>query len=180
MEYTNEIKITMNTNNAAQIALKAAVNALTNNAGTLNNGYRRNPSESLADALTVVGNTVVNDAEGYFTPEDIKCVMEVILEAIASELREESFKCTVYTDSTYACYEIEASYSNSKLNIKETYLPAGYVEYLCCPECGEEIVRIDEYDAEQAYYCPECGDEIDLSEQYEEYAPVVTETTMNI
>ena len=53
MEYTNEIKITMNTNNAAQIALKAAVNALTNNAETLNNGYRRNPSASLAEALTV-------------------------------------------------------------------------------------------------------------------------------
>lgn len=180
MEYTNEIKITMNSNNAAQIALNAAVNALTNNAETLNNGYRRNPSESLADALTVVGNTVVNDTEGYFTPEDIKCVIEVILEAIASELSEENFECTVYTDSTYACDEIKASYSNSKLNIKETYLPAGYVKYLCCPECGEEIVRIDEYDAEQTYYCPECGDEIDLSEQYEEYAPVVTETTMNI
>lgn len=177
MAYTNEIKITLNTNTAAQTALNASVKALLNNAEAL--GCR--PSMKLAEGLKVIDNTVITDYdEGYFLPEGIADVMEVILAAIAEELRDETFECTVFSDSDYSCDEIAATFANRKLNIKETYLPSGFVEYLCCPECGEEVVRVDEYNAGETYYCPECGEEIDLSEEYEACAPKVTETTINI
>ena len=47
-------------------------------------------------------------------------------------------------------------------------------KYAVCDECGEEIVRIDEYEVGKKYYCSECDEEIDLSEQYAEVKPIIT------
>ncbi len=59
-----------------------------------------------------------------------------------------------------------------------TFYPAGYTEYVACPECGEFVVRIEDYVPGKLYVCPDCGEEVDLSESYEEVAPIVEKTTV--
>ena len=51
---------------------------------------------------------------------------------------------------------------------------------MCCDECGENIVKIDEYDASKTYFCEECGEEVDLQEQYENCKPIITEKVIAI
>lgn len=179
MDYTNTITITLNNNTSSQIALKAARNILATTAAALNKGCKHSPSESLANALTL-NNNIIEAEDGFFVPEDIPTVIEIILTEIATALKNSNFSCTVYTDSTYSADEIEASFTNGSLHIKNTYYPCGYIGALYCEECGEEIVSMADFDPTVTYYCPECGEEIDLREQYTEYAPVITETTKNI
>lgn len=181
MTYSNEMTITMTKNSAALKALEIAQKEINSNANTFNDGYANDPSSKFLSALEVDENiiTIEND-EGFFTTEDFPSVVKSILEAIAKNLTTETFTCSAYTSSSYSEGEIEASYANGTLEIAETYYPEGYVEYLTCPECGEEIVSLEDYDPNETYTCPECGEEIDLSEQYEECAPVHHETTINI
>ena len=47
-------------------------------------------------------------------------------------------------------------------------------------ECGEYVVRLDEYDPSKTYICPECGEEVDLSENYKACAPVINKETIII
>ncbi len=55
-----------------------------------------------------------------------------------------------------------------------------YDTMLCCPECGEEIVSVSEYDSEKIYTCPECGEECDLEEEYEESRPIEKTVVINL
>ena len=49
-----------------------------------------------------------------------------------------------------------------------------------CPECGELIVRFDEYDSNAHYYCPECGEELDHEEMFEDGLPTFTKEIIKI
>ena len=179
MEYTNTITITMENNETANTALSVIKKVLCT--GDYTDGYSKNPAERLANDLQVKGAQIVQEEyNGYFTPEDISSVFIDVLKAIAELDSIHKFACDVYTFSTYAEDEIEATYENGLLKIKETYYPCGYTEYLPCPECGEDAVRLEDYDPSKEYVCPECGAIMNLEEQYKEHAPVVEETEYSI
>ena len=164
MEYTNEMRITMISNEAVNNAKAVIENVL--NSKDYNSGYSFNATEQLLEALEVKNNTLSLDGnDGYFVPQDAQEIFEEIVKALAfCGLIE--FKA--YNYSTYSESSLEAEFHNDHMEVESIYYPCGYCEYLECPECGEFVVRIDEYDPNATYYCPECGEEIDLSKQYEE------------
>ena len=75
---------------------------------------------------------------------------------------------------------VTKSHKDGLLKIKDTYFPSDYWEYLFCPECGEDVVRLEDFNPNKEYVCPECGEVIELKEQYEEIAPVVKEKEYSI
>ena len=179
MEFTNTITITMENNEAADTALETIKKVICS--GDYSENYRTNTAMKLANDLQVKGTKIVQvDYNGYFIPEDISSVMEDVLKAIAKIDSVHRFECEVFTDSTYSEDEFEATYKKGLLKIKVTYLPSGYWEYLSCPVCGEDIVKLEEFDPNKEYVCPVCGEVINLKEQYEETAPVVEEKEYHI
>ena len=180
MEFNNTIKITMENNEAANTALETIKTVLCS--GNYSSNYRTNTAEELANDLLVEGSQIVlkDETSGYFVPEDINEVLEDLLNAIAAIESINKFECESYSDSTYSENDFEATFENGLLKINSTYYPCGYCEYLSCPECGEDVVRIEDFDPNKEYICPECGEVIDLTEQFEECAPVVEEKTIVI
>ena len=179
MEFNNTIKITMENNEAANTALAMIKKVLC--AGNYSSDYRTNTAEALANDLQVKGTQILQEEyAGYFTVEDIDAVVEDVLKAVAGIDSIHEFECEVISDSTYSYGEIEASYKNGLLKIKNTYYPCGYCEYLRCPECSEEIVKIEDFDPNREYVCPECGEVIDLMHEYKECAPIVEEIEFDI
>lgn len=179
MYFTNTIKITMENNEAANTALAIIKKVLCT--GNYSSGNTTNTAEELANDLQVKGAQIVQEEyAGYFTVEDIDAVMEDVLKAVAEIDSIHEFECEVISDSTYSYGEIEASYKNGLLKIKNTYYPCGYCEYLRCPECSEEIVKIEDFDPNKEYVCPECGEVIDLMHEYKECAPIVEEIEFDI
>ena len=106
-------------------------------------------------------------------PEDAEKVFTEIIRELAAVLKEE-FICEIYNSGDYSEGHLELHFEKGILRTESTIYPCGYTEYLCCDECGEEIVRIDEYEVGKKYYCSECDEEIDLSEQYAEVKPIIT------
>ena len=82
-------------------------------------------------------------------------------------VRETSIKCPICGAFIF-CNDTSA-YTSS---------PVQYRYY--CPECGELVVRLEEYDPSKTYICPECGEELDLYEQYGEDAPVITREIIEV
>ena len=169
MNYTNEMTITMIDNEAAANA-KAVIAALLNNK-EYNSGYSSNPTKQFLEALSVTNNTLsLEDDDGYFVPEDAQEILEAIVKALASCGLVE-FKA--FNDSTYSQSSIEVVLNNGQLEVESVYYPSGYCEYLECPECGENVVKIEDYDPNATYFCPECKEAIELSNQYKEVAPQI-------
>ena len=174
MNYENEITFTMENNKAANTALKVMRKVL--NTGDYSKGYSENTATELANDLYVEGNKVLaDDMKGYFTPVDIMQVVEDLLKAVAANENIHEFECESLNDSTYDESRIEATYKDGILKRKETYYPSGWLEFLCCDECGEEFVSIEDFTPNKEYVCPECGAVMFLDEQYESVAPVVEE-----
>lgn len=180
MEYYNEFKLTMETNAKAKEASEILINRL-NKGFEIDNTYRFNPSSKMAQVISANDNTVTLDGyDGYYTVEDSEEVFFELLKVLAENLSEDTFSCEIINNSTYSEGTINASFSNGILTINSVYYPEGYTEYLCCDECGENIVKIDEYDASKKYFCEECGEEVDLQEQYENCKPIITEKVIAI
>ena len=49
-------------------------------------------------------------------------------------------------------------YDGNELHGRDLYCP--YVFDGCCPECGYEVVEIDDFDPNKSYICEECGEEV--------------------
>lgn len=180
MEYYNEFKLTMETNAKAKEASEILVNRL-NKGFEIDNTYRFNPSSKMAQVISANDNTVTLDGyDGYYTVEDSEEVFFELIKVLAENLSEDTFSCEIINNSTYSEGTINTSFSNGILTINSVYYPEGYTEYLCCDECGENIVKIDEYDASKTYFCEECGEEVDLQEQYENCKPIITEKVIAI
>lgn len=178
MEYYNTIKFNFNEETNMELVLNELKKAFDNE--SFDNGYAGSPSKRLANALSVNNNIIIAEGDGFFTPEDVITVFTDALTAFANNNNKTSFTCKVNSDSTYSDGTFEASYNESTLSIDSLLNPYGYVDYLTCPECGENVVLLSEYDSKETYYCPECGEEIDLSEQYDEYAPIVDKIEIKI
>ena len=112
--------------------------------------------------FTLNGVTLTLEDASLFSEELIDAARE-IMEAVANGLKKESFEFSVNGCDTYTAAEIVGNYQNGMLDVTTTFFPEGYSEYLSCPECGEDVVRMEDYDPNMTYVCPEFGEEIDLS-----------------
>ena len=104
--------------------------------------------------------------------------VDVLAKEVATKLADEDFTLECYYDSCDCGYKesVKADYSNGKLTINTVASEDnGY-----CPECGELIVRFDEYDSNAHYYCPECGEELDHEEMFEDGLPTFTKEIIKI
>lgn len=180
MYYTNSMNLTMKNAEAASAALEILKTRLA--AGfECDASYKRCPSQLMSDALVVVKNKIrLPEDFGCCTPVDAQDVFLDLSKALIENLPSESFTCETYSESDYDTCTVEAQFDCSTLTVKSAYYPNGICATLCCEECGENIVYLNEYEEGKTYICPECGEEIDLSDAYEECKPVVEETIINI
>ena len=179
MYFENNIKFSMENSEAANTALAAIKKVLY--AGDYSRGYMINTAEKLANSLLVKDSQIVpKELDGYFTVEDIYEVAKDIVIAVAHIDSILAFECEVNSVSTYTDGEFEASYKDGLLRIKEVFYPSGYYESVPCPECGSNVVRIEDYVPNRTYICPECGEEVDLSKMYDEVVPIITEENFEI
>ena len=58
-------------------------------------------------------------------------------------------------------------YDGNELHGRDIYCPYDFDG--CCPECGCEVVEIDDCDPNTTYVCEECGEEFQLNSQDIEY-----------
>ena len=174
MEYYNKMSIEMANNAAAQKALEILKETLAN--GNYDTDYCSAPSIKLPEAIIVKKNILsLSGDDGFYTPEDMMKVAADVFTAIATTLKNEFVRGSVFTDSTYADSEITAIVDAGKVIISTTYYPMGFVESLVCDDCGKEIVSLQEFDPNKEYVCPECGEIINLQSQYDEVIPQTTE-----
>ena len=54
-------------------------------------------------------------------------------------------------------------YDGTELHGKDVYCPYDFDG--CCPECGYEVVEIDDFDPKNTYTCEECGEEFTLDDR---------------
>ena len=54
-------------------------------------------------------------------------------------------------------------YDGEELHGRDIYCPYDFDG--CCPECGCEVVEIDDFDPNITYVCQECGEEFTLDDQ---------------
>ena len=177
MEYYNKMSIEMANNAAAQKAFEILKETLAN--GNYDTDYCSAPSIRLPEAIAITGNLLsLDDEDGFYIPEDMMNVAADIFTAIVTELKEEFVCGSAFTDSDYAVSDVAATIDSNNLILKTTYHPAGFVDFLTCEECGEEIVSLEDYDPNKEYVCPECGEPLDLQSQYEELVPQITIKTI--
>ena len=141
----------------------------------------RNAAETAATNLIAENNILLLPREkGCFLAEECMEFLPIVLKAIAEQMPNEDFTFEVTSTNDYSDAEFDGKYSNGTLCITSTYYPEGYCGEVACHECGEYIVRFDEYDSSKTYICPHCGEEVDLTEKYNNSAPVITKETVAI
>lgn len=173
MYYTNEITITMKDNATATKALEI-LRARLATGFDFDKEYRRSPSERMAEALEVEENTIIiPEEDGFHMPEHSMIVVVELMKAVAAELKKETFICSSCNVSDYDEAQIEAEYENETLKTETIYYPNGYTEYLCCEECGTDVVILEQYSAKTTYICPNCGEVVDMANSYDECKPEI-------
>ena len=173
-----KLTFTFKTASAAKEAKKIASEALL----TMKHIFRfRNAAETAATNLIAENNILLLPREnGYFFAEECMDILPIFLKVIAKQMPNEDFTFESTSTNDYSDAEFDGKYSNGTLCITSTYYPEGYCGEVACPECGEYIVRFDEYDSSKTYICPHCGEEVDLTEKYNNSAPVITKETVAI
>lgn len=170
MEYYNKMNIEMTNNAAAQKAFEIVKEVLVN--GNYDTDYRCEPSIKLPEAIIVKKNILsLSGDDGFYTPEDMMNVAADVFTAIATDLKNEFVCGSAFTDSDYAVSDVVATIDSNKLLLQTIYYPAGFVDFLTCEECGEEIVHLVDYNPNEEYVCPECGKTLDLQSQHDEIIP---------
>lgn len=171
MEAYTTMTINFNNNEAANKAMdiiKAALKTIT----------PKFPTEFIKfeKDITVEENEIIVD-ESCSLWQAIGRV-DILAKEVATKLADEDFTLDCYYYSCNCGYKesVKADYSNGKLTINTVFSEDdGY-----CPECGELIVRFDEYDSNAHYYCPECGEELDHEEMFEDGLPTFTKEIIKI
>ena len=158
--FDNDFTVTFTNKTAAKKAKQIAADTL--NAMTID-GYVSNPAKETAAELHVEGKALSSDATAFDAHDFMEAAVNVV-KAIAAKLSDESFTFNCVGTDTYSESWVEGSLENGVLTIDTTYFPEGYGE-LFCPECGEFVIEMEEYDPSESYICPECGEEIDFSDQ---------------
>ena len=140
------------------------------------NGYSEQPTILAANSLIIEDDMTLTFEELCFDSADLMDASRKVIKAIAFAMSEESFEFSVCGCDTYTESWVDGSFQNGVLDMTATFFPEGYSEFLLCPECGKEIVRIEDCDPNATYVCPECGEELDFSSS----APVIEKETIKI
>ena len=177
MYATNKMMITFTNHAAANCAKKIASRTIQE----MNRDFwfRDAAKGTIARMLVSDTSLVLSDGAPLLANEMLDAA-ELIVKTLAVELPQESFTFDIVGTDTYAEGWLEGRFTNGTLEMTNTYYPEGYCEYVSCPECGEFIVRLDEYDPSKTYVCPHCGEEVDLSENYESCKPDIKRETVKI
>lgn len=168
--FTNQTKVIFTNAEAASKAKEIASQVI---ASVESNYHYRKGIKNTIKNLSIEENALILPEDvGELASNDLLEIMTDVVKAIAAQLPSENFTFEVVGCDTYSEGSLEGKYGNGSLEIKSTYYPLGNI-YLCCPECGAEVVEISDYDPNQKYTCPVCGEEIDLSEVYDKSAPII-------
>ena len=170
---TNDLRIEMMNNEDAKNAAEAIKNFATANAAN----YDSMNIDNLMADMTIDDNAVVLDCSYFMHGYDYTEFLPEICKMLAAvdSFKGEAYYCSGYGDEGNFKFTCE----NGILNLRSVCYPNGYCSYLCCEECGEDIIPFDEYEEGKTYICPECGEEIDLAAAYEEYKPEIKEIVFN-
>lgn len=179
MEYYNEFTIEYDTKENA-LSQQEAVGHCLDEIDATQYGYSSayNFGEVFRKRLTFDGEKkftygVDGEMDGFATPEDAMEVMPIMARNLAKLKRNASFELSSENQGTYTDSTVAIKYSNGKLVIDTIYYPSGAGwEMLSCPECGEDVVSMDDYEKGKVYTCPECGAECDFEYEYEEALPI--------
>ncbi len=171
--FNNDFKVTF-TNAAASNKAKQIADECLRNLHF--DHYSVQPSILAADSLITKRGAILSFNTLCFISEDLMVASRKVIKAIAFGMSEESFEFAVCGSDTYTESWVDGSFSNGCLEMVSTFFPEGYSEYLECPECGEEIVRIEDYDPNATYICPECGEELDFTSA----APVIEKESIKV
>lgn len=186
MEYFNTVRIVFENNRAASDSRKSVLASL-DTVDSQSYGYSENVNfgKIFRENVSFDGDRTFSIEEqswcGFATPEDSLQLIPEMAKNIAVRNREVPFFISSSNSSTYADSEIELRYRDSVITVKTAYYPQGKDDdMLCCPECGEEIVSVSDYEEGKLYVCPECMEECNLEEQYVEACPVEEQKTIMI
>jgi Uncharacterized archaeal Zn-finger protein len=138
--------------------------------------YNEQPSILAADTLTIEDDVTLTFDEGCFDSADLMDASRKVIKALAHDLKGEDFEFSACGSDTYTEAWVDGNLKNGVLDMTSTFFPEGYHEYMYCPECGEAVVLMEEYDPNATYVCPECGEEIDLSSA----APVIEKELIRV
>lgn len=186
MEYSNAIRIEFENANDANSCKESVLSCLDNiNAAAFGYSEEYNFGNLLRDGISFDGeNDFFIDEEDYYsiaTPEDMLELIPEMAKRIALDNPRVSFRINNSNTGTYTDSRVELYYQDGKLEIETVYYPEGdYENILCCPECGEEIVSMDEFEKGKTYVCPDCGEECELDDEYEEALPQKNNITITI
>ena len=171
---SNDLRIEMMNAEAAEAAVEAIKNYATANASKYNSLNMAN----LMNDLDVDGMAIVlEDSYSMHCAEYLEFIPEICkLIAEIGTFSGSAFMTSGYGDEG----DFEFSCDGDTIRLKSVYYPNGFCEYLCCEECGEDVVLFEEYEEGKIYICPDCGEEIDLSEAYEEHKPEINEIVIKI
>ena len=180
MYYTNELTITMRNEEMAVKAFWILLMRL-GEGFECDKTYKKSPSLKMIEALEVRDNTIIlPDDYGCYIAKDASVVMSELMEVLATALKEEVISCQCWNCEDDFDIDYEAQYENGILTIKAVTYPNGYIEFLYCDDCEEEIVKVADYNRDKKYFCAKCGKEVDLFAQYEEVIPFTTEKEIKI
>ena len=178
MEYYNIIKIEFEDKESAAASKDAVLICLDSiDAKTYGYAERVNFGDIFKENIKFDGDRtfcIDEDARcGFVTPEDALELVPGMAKNIAASQKDIPFLISNSNTSTYTDSKVEIQYRNSALEVKTVYYPEGdYENYLCCPECGEEIVSMKDFEPGKTYTCPECGEKCELDDEYEDALPI--------
>ena len=179
MEYYNKFIIEYDTKENA-LSQKETVEHCLDVIDATKYGYSEsyNYGEAFRKLLTFDGEKrfeygIKEAPDGFVTPEDALEVMPIMTRNLAKLDRNASFELSSENQGTYTDSTVTIKYYNGKLIIDTVYYPSGAGwEMLSCPDCGEDVVSMDDYEKGKTYICPECGAECDFEYEYEEALPI--------
>lgn len=129
----------------------------------LENGYEKDIDNFVADKKDKC--KIMENTSCSLHPVSFNEAIQSIYTAIVKELPEVMFEG--YSGYFWGSTEAAHAFKRNG-NILEVSL-LQYEGCGSCPECGEEVVFIDDYNPEETYYCPECGEEVPNEELYSYY-----------
>ena len=129
-----------------------------------------------ADSLAINDDVTLFFEECCFSSANLVDVSKTIVKTIANNMKKEFFEFSARACDTYSEAWMDGSFQNGELNITSTFFPEGYYEEFECPECGEMVVSLEDYDPNKTYVCPKCGEELDFSD----IAPEIERETIHI
>lgn len=177
MYATNKMMITFTTHAAANCAKKIASRTIQE----MNRSFWFcDAAEGTTSKILVSDTSVVLAEDAPLLADEMLDVAELIVKTLAAELPQENFTFDIVGADTYAEGWLDGSFTNGTLELTNTYYPEGYCEFVSCPECGEFVIGLDEYDPSKTYVCPHCGEEVDLTKQYEFCKPDIKRETVKI